>query len=94
MTQKNAQSYDILHLFLIQVQVLNVHEVRNLETKLEKLGVILYDGYLRGADDWHRPTIRSACYIVAVKADRVQALKASLRLLDREMASSISYRPL
>jgi len=91
MTKGNVAVYDAFDLFVVHMHVLNVHEMMKLENRLNKIGRILFQGSQPGADDKYRPTIRSALYLVAVKSKDFQRLKAMLKLLDREMASQISY---
>ena len=92
MIKDRSSPQNPVHLFLVQVQVMNVHEMRKLENKLENRFAIVYRGYVPGADSKNRPTTKSAHYIVCVINPRLQAFKALLKLNDREMASRISYR--
>ena len=94
MTQESAAVYASFDLFVVHMQVLNVHEMMRLENRLNKIGRILFQGSLPGADDKYRPTIRSAIYLVAVRTEDFQRFKAMLKLLDREMTSQISYFPM
>jgi len=91
MTQENIAVFDSFDLFVVHMQVLNVHEMMKLENKLNKIGRVLFQGSLPGADDKYRPTIRSAIYLVAVRTEDSQRLKAMLKLLDSGMSSQISY---
>jgi len=90
MTQ-NAAVYDAFDLFVVHMQVLNVHEMMKLENRLNKIGRVLFQGSIPGADDKYRPTIRSAIYLVAVRTQDFQRFKAMLKLLDKDMSSQISY---
>jgi len=94
MTQEMARAFEAACFYLVQVHVFNVHEMRRLESRLEKVGTVLYSGYVHGADDWYRPTIRSAFYVVLVPRSRVQALKAMLTLFNKNNESQVSYRSL
>jgi len=90
MTQNAAAFYDSFDLFVVHMQVLNVHEMMKLENRLNKIGRVLFQGSLPGADDKYRPTIRSAIFLVAVLSEDFQRFKA-MKFLDREMSSRISY---
>ena len=94
MTLDKARLYDEVNLFQVHVQVLNVHELMRLETKLNKVGRVTLKIEVPGADEKYRPTIRSALFLVAVKQGDIQRFKAMLKLLDREMRSRLSYLPL
>jgi len=91
MPKELLEVYATAQLFLIQMQVYNVHEMRGFETRLEKMGTILYSGYVHGTDDWYRPTIRSSFYVMFVPQFRVQALKAMITLFNKNNESQVSY---
>lgn len=91
MTQETAELLNLIDVFEVRVEVRNVHEINRLETKMRRHGLIRTRHYEEGPDDWNRPTIVRASYIVLVKRDRVQPFKAMLKQLSRGMASRLTY---
>ena len=94
MTVSERMMLSAAEVYLVHTQVLNMHEYMKLESKLDKVGRIIYGGYMRGADNWHRPTVRSAVFIVVVRPEDRQKLKAMIKQLNKEIASHITYFPL
>lgn len=83
-----------MRLFTVNMQVLNMHEMMKLETRLNRLGRVLFQGSLSGADEKYRPTIRGAIFLVAVKHGDVRRFKIMLGHLEREMKSRIFHSSL
>ena len=80
-----------VELFLVHMQVMNVHEVTKMRTRLERAGNVAFYAEVPGADDWNRPTVRTAVFLVNVRREDLQRFRAMLKLLGPEMSSSVSY---
>jgi len=94
MTQETAELSTFVEVFDVRVQVRNVHEINSLETKMRRYGFIKVMHYENGVDDWNRPTIIRASYIVLVRRDKVMPFKTMLSKQSLRMKSSIFYRTL
>ena len=91
MTGKARGSVNGVELFLVHMQVMNVHEVTKMRTRLERAGNVAFYAEVPETDDWNRPTVRTAVFLVNVRREDLQRFRAMLKLLGPEMSSSVSY---
>ena len=69
---------------------MNVHEVTKMRTRLERAGNVAFYAEVLGADDWNRPTVRTAVFLVNVRREDLQRFRAMLKLLGCPPGSPIT----
>ena len=92
--QKDFQVIDSVHIYDIEIDVKDMHEMMDVEKWIRDHGFIKRRAYIEDLNEWGRSHTTKSQYLVIMKASKKRILKGYVTQKNKYMKSKISFSSL